>query len=291
VDETRKQLRVIGDVRDSDRIRAEAADAIETYEQAMAWFDLDSTQADDFVTTMFTLKTQDNPACTETARKALSIIAEKRQSHRLRQFLESGMMTEAEMGPGEAYALFNVNDRSVPVDLDVLKTTVDIADPGDVEKLQKAFAIIQQDQAETHGNTLANSNLHAKARQPVYPLHTWPVGLRNIGNTCYLNSVLQFLFTIKPLRDMILDCDKYLQDPSPEALANKRVGRSAVTADRVLTAQKCTSIPFTPLMRILKESSHPRTALAFRAHDCSTYGYSTAGHTGCCSSSLQNRWP
>ena len=55
-DEARKQLRILGDARNSDTIRAEAADAVETFEQAMAWFDLDTSQADDFVTTMFTLK-------------------------------------------------------------------------------------------------------------------------------------------------------------------------------------------------------------------------------------------
>ncbi|KAL6705299.1 ubiquitin-specific protease ubp2 [Coniothyrium glycines] len=238
VEETKKQLRVLGGVRNSDRIRAEAADAIETYEQALSWFDLDSTQADDFVTTMFHLKTQDNPSCSDTARKALTIIAEKRQSQRLYQFLKSGTMTEPEMDLGEAYALLGVNDRTGPVDLDVLKSMVDSADSIDVEKLQKAYAIVQQDQAQNHNNTATNPYISGQPREPEYPLHTWPVGLRNIGNTCYLNSVLQFLFTIKPLREMILDCDKYLQEPTPEALANKKVGRSAVTVERVLTAQK-----------------------------------------------------
>lgn len=55
-EETRRQLRVLGDARASIRIRAEAANAIETYEQAIAWFDLDASAVDDFVTTMFTLK-------------------------------------------------------------------------------------------------------------------------------------------------------------------------------------------------------------------------------------------
>ena len=143
------------------------------------------------------------------------------------------------MDIGEAYALFSVDNRTVALDLDVLKTTVDIANVGDVEKLQKAFAIIQQDQAQNFNNLMGSANRPAEARRNSYPLETWPVGLRNIGNTCYLNSVLQFLFTIKPLRDIILDCDKYLQDSTPEALMNKKVGRTIVTVDRVTTAQKC----------------------------------------------------
>jgi hypothetical protein len=55
-DEARKQLRVLGDARESDKIRAEASDSVETYEQAMAWFELDSNASDDFVQTMYSLK-------------------------------------------------------------------------------------------------------------------------------------------------------------------------------------------------------------------------------------------
>lgn len=55
-EETRRQLRIIGDARDSATIRAEAADALETYQQALSWLDLTDEQADDFVPTMVSLK-------------------------------------------------------------------------------------------------------------------------------------------------------------------------------------------------------------------------------------------
>ncbi len=150
-------------------------------------------------------------------------------------------MTEPEMDIGEAYALFSVDNRTLKLDLDVLKTSVDIANPGDVEKLQKAFAIIQQDQAQNFNNKIDDPN-QPEARRNNYPLDSWPVGLRNIGNTCYLNSVLQFLFTIKPLRELILNCEGSMQDIAPEALKDKKVGRTAVTVERVVIAQKCQCI-------------------------------------------------
>ncbi|KAI2483302.1 hypothetical protein Ptr902_05619 [Pyrenophora tritici-repentis] len=238
-EEARKQLRVLGDVRDSDRIRAEASGSIETYEQAMAWFELEHGAADDFVQTMYSLKTQDNPAEVETAQKALRVIAEHRQSERLRNFLKFGTISEPEMDLGDAYAAFNVADRSVALDPAVLESVLSTYDIGsnERERMERACALIQQDQSQRFDNQPSNSSMPVMRRNN-YPLETWPVGLRNIGNTCYLNSVLQFLFTIKPLRELILNCEHHMQDISPEALKDKKVGRIAVTAERVVTAQK-----------------------------------------------------
>ena len=181
------------------------------------------------------LQTSDTPGSLETARKAVSLIAEHRNSDRLRQYLKDGNMTASEMDIGEAYALFSISDRTAKVDLDVMRTTISFAPEDSAEKMHKAFLMIEQDQAQNFNNQSSQSAV----RRNSYPLETWPVGLRNIGNTCYLNSVLQFLFTIKPLRDLVLNCDDKLQDPSPEALSGKRVGRAAVTAERVEVAQKC----------------------------------------------------
>lgn len=55
-EETRRQLRIIGDARDSSLIRAEASDALETYEQALSWLGASGDQADDFVETLYSIK-------------------------------------------------------------------------------------------------------------------------------------------------------------------------------------------------------------------------------------------
>ncbi len=33
----------------------------------------------------------------------------------------------------------------------------------------------------------------------------YPIGLGNIGNTCYLNALIQFYFSIRTIRDVILN--------------------------------------------------------------------------------------
>ncbi|CEP60649.1 ubiquitin-specific protease UBP2 LALA0_S01e15786g [Lachancea lanzarotensis] len=42
------------------------------------------------------------------------------------------------------------------------------------------------------------------------PAGNWPTGLNNIGNTCYLNSLLQYYFSISPLRDAVIDYQRAL---------------------------------------------------------------------------------
>ncbi|OAF99549.1 cysteine proteinase [Paraphaeosphaeria sporulosa] len=238
VEEARSALRIIGLARGSDMLQRAASDSIETYAEALAWLNLpDSVElsGDDFVITMYTSKVNDSPQEAETGRMAVKIIADHRKSQRLRQWLETGQMDAAEMDAAEAYATLGITDRSSKLDPSVLQTLYEgmLSDsPENAQRLETALQKVRQDQENSYGSEQQQPSGHN------FELHEWPVGCCNIGNTCYLNSVLQFLFTIKPLRDMVIDCDKHFQDLSPEALGPKRVGRTAVTRARAETGQQ-----------------------------------------------------
>jgi ubiquitin carboxyl-terminal hydrolase 25/28 len=75
-----------------------------------------------------------------------------------------------------------------------------------------------------------------------------PVGLQNIGNTCYLNSLLQYLFTVKPVRDIILNYEDVRLDLTEESIKARHVGSFKLSIDRgeAVVAQAC-KLPSFPI--------------------------------------------
>jgi ubiquitin carboxyl-terminal hydrolase 25 len=75
-----------------------------------------------------------------------------------------------------------------------------------------------------------------------------PVGLNNIGNTCYLNSLLQYLFTVKAVRDVVLNYDDYKMELTDDNIAQRKLGGNKMQMDRgeAVVAHACSST-FPPL--------------------------------------------
>ncbi|ETS75301.1 hypothetical protein PFICI_12245 [Pestalotiopsis fici W106-1] len=51
-----------------------------------------------------------------------------------------------------------------------------------------------------------------------------PPGLHNIGNTCYLNSLLQYLFSVTTIRDLVVNYPDHSLDLNSEAVTKRRLG-------------------------------------------------------------------
>jgi len=110
-------------------------------------------------------------------------------------------------------------------------------EPSKIQDLRSALRVIGENRdSQKVKDFLETGNASDETRGSA----SSPVGLENIGNTCYLNSLLQFYFTIKPLREMVLQLEQYQEeDVTDEVIARKRVGGRKVTKKEVERAKQC----------------------------------------------------
>ena len=178
----------------------------------------------------------EDPAEEDKARKAVNTIAEGRNSKVLRNWIKTGKLEEPQMGLGEAYQTLNIPDRTVDDDLIVSAWEINRGDPpGQEDQMDKAMNII----ATSRGSVTLLEALRGKGIRTESASEDWPVGLENIGNTCYLNSLLQFLFTIPQLRNLVLNFDDFRVDVNNYDMASRRVGSRQITKQEVEKAQRC----------------------------------------------------
>lgn len=141
------------------------------------------------------------------------------------------------MDVGDAYRLLQIPDRTVDDAAIVAAYTICVDEaPAQIETYNRALSII----AAEKDSSILSSLVSGTTAQQGRVLSEWPVGLQNIGNTCYLNSLLQFYFSVRPFREMVLDLESFKMDLKDSAsLAKKQVGSRKVTIKEVERSQKC----------------------------------------------------
>ena len=140
---------------------------------------------------------------------------------------------------GDAYNSLQIDDRTAILDTDTLDALFGarvIEAPGREEEFRQAVELIK---AEMQNQQNGIDSMPTAPPEPQYPLNEWPVGLQNIGNTCYLNSLLQFFFTILPLRDLVLDISDHMAELTDEETEDKKVGGAIVRRYEIERAQAC----------------------------------------------------
>jgi ubiquitin carboxyl-terminal hydrolase 25 len=171
------------------------------------------------------------------ARRAVEIIARKRNNKALLEFVKTGRMGDMEMDLGEAYQVLGLPNRTIDDDPIIFQYTSAITDnPGNVEQYGRALKAIAEDRQSFKLLQFVRGG--SQASQEI------PVGLENIGNTCYLNSLLQYFFTVSELRKIVLDFDQYRQQLDDADMRTKKVGRLEAKPQQVETAQKCMASNF-----------------------------------------------
>lgn len=139
------------------------------------------------------------------------------------------------MDIGQAYIRLNVTDRTVGDELILTTYNYTVEEqPSQVYELNRALTAI----AKSRNSTVLKARLGIDDDEGRHKISEWPVGIENIGNTCYLNSLLQFYFTIKPLRDLVLHIADFKMTVDEQNLKSKRVGSRNVSKKEVDRAQR-----------------------------------------------------
>ncbi|KAF8866099.1 ubiquitin C-terminal hydrolase-like protein [Acephala macrosclerotiorum] len=235
-DEARNCLLVIAKHRNSEKIEALANDRTMSYEEALEFLNVNAETDSDSIEAAAIAISLD--ADKSRVARALQVIANKRNGDftlsRAAATMESGSGGFS-LDIGDAYKRLQISNRTVPDEtiFAYYQSLADGAPSGSKDSFTEALRTIALErQSAFLLRKLDDPNADVQASTAE------PVGLDNIGNTCYLNSLLQYYYTVKPVRDMVIDFENHRMPLTVENIKNKRVGGRIVAKSEIVKAQK-----------------------------------------------------
>lgn len=189
---------------------------------------------DDVIITAYEFAQSENSS--ERLERAFKAIAIDRQAPLLLSFVEKLVpdITSEE----EACKLLDVPSTASPED--AITAFRGFSDKRRIVSARKALRFL----GNVHDSDSIIAELSRDPRSAVQlpqSTYDWPIGLNNIGNTCYLNSLLQYYFAIKPLREEVLLHDGSEVDDlklTAGEIRDKRIGGRQVSPFEVKRAQE-----------------------------------------------------
>ncbi|KAF9257095.1 cysteine proteinase [Marasmius fiardii PR-910] len=176
------------------------------------------------------------------ANEALRMVAESRGSVYLKGLYEKGR-NSLMMTPERAYDVLEV-PKEVDESMLITVFTMRLEEqPTQVERMQEALNVIAEIRNSERLREFIRTSRDPGEATAVIPAE-WPRGLNQLGNTCYLNSLLQYFYTIKDLRETLLPLGKTeaktLEEEklSDDALTKHRVGGRLVTRREVQRSKR-----------------------------------------------------
>ncbi|EPX72684.1 ubiquitin carboxy terminal hydrolase Ubp2 [Schizosaccharomyces octosporus yFS286] len=240
-------------------------------QEAYSWLGISPDTEDGMIASVALVKSEDDSSKTL---EAIKCIAEERNSSVLYEFLASlnpsyiPQAPDTFMTTDDAYETLAVQDRDVSDDMLINVYTFAVEDqPERSDRLKSALKCIGESRnSKLIMHFLENGNLDLPEEPPNLNV---PVGLENTGNFCYLNSLLQYYFIIKPLRDAVLGIN-YNKDVSmiKSKEAVKKVGGRSVNRIEFLRALQFTyelRSLFQQLITTKHSSILPSSKLAYLA--------------------------
>ncbi|CAG8722097.1 1528_t:CDS:2, partial [Ambispora leptoticha] len=125
-----------------------------------------------------------------------------------------------------AYDIIDAPDTTINDELLIQIYQIRVNDnPTDSPRQRKALTVI----GKSRQSSIISKFLAEEGFSNFDYSSSMPVGLNNIGNTCYLNSLLQYYFTIQELREAVLQTDTYEKEEFDQDWENKIIGGRRVT--------------------------------------------------------------
>lgn len=214
--------------------------AIETYAQALAWLNAEEGTSDEFISTLVAVKVSENQQDAPLARKAVEIIQQARNSDALKAYLDAGELPAA-MDVPAAYRFLGIEAPSGTANYltdDSIYNQYVVAvsdDPTRRTEYRNALSVIAQSRDSAPLMTAVRDDVAETNQVPQTVPLLEPRGLRNIGNTCYLSSLLQYFYTVKPIHALLDNFD----DQKETGSSGKKVGGTRIEQNQVGKAQDC----------------------------------------------------
>ncbi|KAG0664946.1 ubiquitin-specific protease ubp2 [Maudiozyma exigua] len=188
-------------------------------DQAYRTLEIDESVDDDIVQTAYSIKVTDAPGLIMDCSRALYTIAIKKRSMYLLNFLVDQcpifheFYSPSKYSYQDALNLLQVNENaSDEVILNVFQQRWSNESIDEPDRLLNLKAALTKLSIEKKSKLIEHFLETGTIDPTCLPPENWPTGLNNIGNTCYLNSLLQYYFSIAPLREYILNYRDTMQD-------------------------------------------------------------------------------
>ncbi|CAI4219583.1 unnamed protein product [Parascedosporium putredinis] len=177
-------------------------------------------RTDDEVITAVRKKLRDSPEAVDIIFEMLPVYARSRGSKRLLRLID-WVSTLLPMPIDLAFDVLGARpDDSAKQLILNAQTRVKLAKAATIANAMRAIARYRED-------SVLSRQAEITAEGPI----TNPVGLENIGNTCYLNSIIQYLYTVQPIRGLI---DEYAENKLEiDDMEKRRIGGSKVKVQPV----------------------------------------------------------
>ncbi|KAL3293943.1 ubiquitin carboxyl-terminal hydrolase [Colletotrichum asianum] len=216
----------------------------ELQQQAYSFFSLQYTASDDEVISAYNRKIEHSPSQADFAREMMQVIGRHRSSDRI-LLQTTGPMdistayrileTEKEWPDDSIRAMSEVkvtnNAGNKPVIDQALNALEAIANDRKSDMLHQTVLSWRSD-AGSSAKINSTSGLATASEENTKPRLDLPAGLENIGNTCYLNSILQYLRTVVPLRTLLAQYANYQLGQDESEVTMRRIGGNKLPVEQ-----------------------------------------------------------